>query len=275
MSSLARMNEVEELKAGHRAMWSAGDYDRIANLIWPVGEIVVEAAAVQPGMDVLDIGAGTGSVAIRAATKGAKVVAADLTPELFDAGRARAEQAGVEIAEWVEADVEELPFEDASFDRVLSSFGAMFAPRHAIAGAELVRVLRPGGTLVMTSWLPHGFGGRLFKTIGQHAPRPPAFADPPVLWGEEGHTRRMLGGVLLLAFEKRSVEFVFDSIDDMVAEYEAAFGPLVMLRKVLGDGKYDGLVRDLRALFEHLDIGEGETRIPAEYLLIVGHKPAQ
>ncbi|MGH2841748.1 MAG: class I SAM-dependent methyltransferase [Solirubrobacteraceae bacterium] len=266
--------EVDELKARHRSMWAAGEYDRIADLIWPVGQVVVDAAAIEPGMDVLDVAAGTGSVATRAAEKGAKVVACDLTPELFDDGRRRAEEAGVEIAEWVEADVEALPFEDASFDRVLSSFGAMFAPRHKIAAGELERVLRPGGTLVMSTWLEHGFGGRLFQTIGRHAPKPPEFADPPVLWGDEGHVRRMLGGVLLLAFENRSVDFVFGSVDEMVAEYEAAFGPIVLMRKTLGDGKYDGLMRDFRVLLEHVDVGEGEARIAAEYLLIVGHKPA-
>ncbi len=268
-------DEVQELKNRNRVMWAAGDYDKIAELIWPVGEVVVEAAAIEPGMDALDVAAGTGSVATRAAAKGAKVVACDLTPELFDPGRRRAEEAGVEIADWVEADVEELPFADASFDRVLSSFGAMFAPRHKVTADELVRVLRPGGTLVMSTWLPHGFGGRLFQTIGRHAPKPPEFADPPVLWGEEAHARRILGGVLLLAFEDRSVDFVFGSVDEMVAEYEAYFGPFVMLRKVLGDGKYDALVRDFRVLVEHLDKGDGDVRIAADYLLIVGHKPAE
>jgi ubiquinone/menaquinone biosynthesis C-methylase UbiE len=268
------MTEVEEFKTRNRSMWAAGNYDRIASLIWPVGEVVVEAAAIEPGMDVLDVAAGTGNVATRAAAAGATVTAADLTPELFDDGRRRAEEAGVQIADWVEADVEALPFADASFDRVLSSFGAIFAPRHKIAADELVRVLRPGGTLVMTAWLQHSFGGRLFQTLGRHLPQPPEFADPPVLWGDEGHIRRILGGVLLLAFENRKMDFVFSSIDEMVAEYEEAFGPLVLARKTLGGDKYDSLVRDFRVLVEHLDVGEGEARIPAEYLLIVGHKPA-
>jgi ubiquinone/menaquinone biosynthesis C-methylase UbiE len=267
--------EADEFKSRERAVWSAGDFDRIATVTWPVGQAVVDAAAVEPGMDVLDIGAGTGSVAIRAAEKGATVVAADLTPELFDAGRRRAEAAGVQIADWVEADVEALPFEDASFDRVLSSFGAILAPRHKVAADELVRVLRPGGTLVMSAWVEHGFGGRTTQTMGRHLPRPPEFADSPMLWGDEGHARRILGGVLLLAFELQTVDIVFPSIDAMVAEYEEAFGPLVLARKTLGEGKYDALVRDFRVLIEHLDVGQGEARIPAEYLLIVGHKPAE
>jgi SAM-dependent methyltransferase len=267
--------EVDELKSQHRAMWSAGNYDQIANLIWPVGQVVVDAAGIEPGMDVLDVAAGTGSAAIRAAEKGATVTASDLTPEMFDDGRRRAEEAGVQIADWVEADVEALPFADASFDRVVSSFGAMFAPRHKVAADELVRVLRPGGTLVMSTWLPSGFGGRLFQTVGRHVPKPPAFAEAPVLWGEERHSRRILGGVLLLAFEERSVDFVFPSLDDMVAEYDRSFGPLAMARKTLDGDKYDSLLRDVRVLFEHLDTGDGETRIKADYLLIVGHKPAE
>jgi ubiquinone/menaquinone biosynthesis C-methylase UbiE len=267
-------DEAEEFKSRQRAVWSAGDYDRIATMIWPVGQAVVDAAVVEPGMDVLDVAAGTGSVAIRAAEKGANVVAADLTPELFDAGRRRAEDAGVQIADWVEADVEALPFEDASFDRVLSSFGAIFAPRHKVAADELVRVLRPGGTLVMSAWVQHGYGGRTLQAIGRHLPKPPEFADSPLLWGDERHARRILGGVLLLAFEHRTVEIVYPSVDALVAEYDEAFGTLVLARKTLGEGKYDALIRDLRVLIEHLDVGEGEARIPAEYLLIVGHKPA-
>jgi len=268
------MSELDDLKAGHRATWAAGDYDQIANLIWPVGEVVVEAAAVEPGMDVLDVAAGTGSAAIRAAARGARVVACDLTPEMFDAGRRRAEHTGVQIAQWVEADVEALPFQDDGFDRVVSSFGAMFAPRHAVAGSELVRVLRPGGTLVMSTWLSHSFPGHLFETIGGYLPPPPEFAYSPVLWGDEGHVRRMLGGRLLLAFEHRSVDFVFGSVEDMITEYNEIFGPLVMLRQALEPDRYDALIGDVRALAEDRDVGEGEVRIPAEYLLIVGHKPA-
>jgi len=224
---------------------------------------------------VLDVAAGTGNAAIRAAEKGAKVVASDLTPEMFEDGRRRAEEAGVEIADWVEADVEALPFEDASFDRIVSSFGAMFAPRHKVAADELVRVLRPGGTIVMSSWLQHGFGGRLFQTIGRHAPKPPEFADPPLLWGDEGHVRRILGGVLLLAFDKHSVDIVFPSIDEMVAAYDSDFAPLVLLRKTLSEDKYNSALRDFQVLIEHLNVGEDEVRIPAEYLLTVGHKPAE
>src|SRR3954470_21800173 len=131
-------------------MWASGDYPSVADRIAQVGRDVVEAAQVGPGQDVLDVAAGAGNAAIPAAVAGAKVTASDLTPELFDRGRENAEAAGVEL-EWVEADAEDLPFDDASFDRVISTFGAMFAPRHQRAAAELVRVCRPGGRIAMVT----------------------------------------------------------------------------------------------------------------------------
>ncbi len=143
-------------------------------------------------MRVLDVAAGTGNAAIPAAATGATVVASDLTPELFEAGRARAEAEGVEL-EWAEADAEDLPFEDASFDVVISSIGVMFAPHHQAAADELVRVCRPGGTIGLLSWTPEGMIGGLFRTIGPFAPAPPPGAQPPPLWGGEEHLRELFG----------------------------------------------------------------------------------
>ena len=142
-------------------------------------------------MEVLDVAAGTGNVAVRAAATGAAVIASDLTPALFEAGRRRAEAAGVEL-EWVEADAEELPFEDGRFDAVLSTFGVMFAPRHEVAAAELVRVCKPGGTIGICAWTPTGAVGQMFETLGGHLPPPPEFAGVPVQWGEEAHVRELL-----------------------------------------------------------------------------------
>ena len=160
-----------ELKARHRAMWASGDYpSMVETFLLPLGPRLVEACEIGPGMRVLDVAAGTGNAAIPAAASGATVVASDLTPELFDAGRARAEAEGVEL-EWAEADAEDLPFEDASFDAVISSIGVMFAPHHQAAADELVRVCRPGGTIGLLSWTPEGMIGGLFRTIGPFAPR--------------------------------------------------------------------------------------------------------
>ena len=144
------------------------------------------------GQKVLDVAAGTGNASIVAAEKGAEVTASDLTPELFEAGRERAKAAGVEL-EWVEADAENLPFEDESFDVVMSSIGAMFAPRHQDVADQLVRVCRPGGTVALLSWTPEGMIGALFRAMGPFAPPPPPGAQPPPLWGSEDHVRELFG----------------------------------------------------------------------------------
>jgi ubiquinone/menaquinone biosynthesis C-methylase UbiE len=146
----------------------------------PLGQTLVEACGVTAGMRVLDVAAGTGNASIPAAKAGADVTASDLTPELFDAGRQRAEAEGVELA-WVQADAENLPFEDQSYDVVMSSIGAMFAPHHQEVADELVRVCRPGGTIGILNWTPDGMIGALFRTMGPFAPPPPPGATRPVV----------------------------------------------------------------------------------------------
>src|ERR671917_871695 len=176
-----------ELKARHRAMWASGDYpSMVETFLLPLGPRLVEACGIGPDMRVLDVAAGTGNSSIPAAQRGAEVTASDLTPELLDAGRRRAEADGVEL-EWVEADAENLPFDDESYDVVMSSIGAMFAPHHQEAADEIVTVCRPGGTIGLLSWTPEGMIGALFKTMGPFAPPPPPGAQPPPLWGGEEH----------------------------------------------------------------------------------------
>lgn len=264
-------DELAGLKALQRAIWSAGDYDAIAELFWDVGAVVAEAAAIEPGMKVLDVATGTGNAAIRAAEAGSEVVGLDLTPELFDDARRREALAGVRV-EWVEGDAEALPFDDDSFDRVLSTFGVMFAPRHRVAAAELVRVCRSGGTVVLANWTPAGFVGRMFAIFAARMPAPPPPA-PPSLWGDEGHVRALLGGQTLLAMQRRTVDLVYESLDGMFADYEKQFGPMVLARRVLDGPAYEALKADLAALVESFAPGEGEVRIAAEYLLVVGLKP--
>src|SRR5215213_6082359 len=145
-----------ELKARHRAMWASGDYpSMVETFLLPLGPRLVDATGIGSDARVLDVAAGTGNAAIPAAAKGATVTASDLAPELFDAGRARAEAEGVEL-EWAQADAEDLPFEDARFDAVISSIGVMFAPHHQAAAEELVRVCRPAGAIGLLSWTPEG-----------------------------------------------------------------------------------------------------------------------
>ena len=156
----------------------AGDWDSCARLIESVGAVVLARVDLRPGLDLLDVGTGTGgNVAIPAARGGAKVVGLDIAPELFEHARRRAAEAGVEV-EWIEGDAQELPFEDESFDRVVSTFGAMFAPDHARAAAELVRVCRKGGRVAMTTWANEGFAAGLFKLNGSFLPPPPQGVQP-------------------------------------------------------------------------------------------------
>src|SRR4051812_10442773 len=176
------MDTMATVKQQARATWAAGDFDSIVPFIWEAGGVAAEASGCGPGDRVLDIAAGSGNAAIQAAMRGAEVVASDLTPELFEPGRVRAAKHGVEL-EWVEADAEDLPFEDASFDAAISTFGIMFAPRHSVAAAELARVVKPGGRIALCSWRPAGFVGEMFGTIAGFLNAPPPPEGPPVRWG--------------------------------------------------------------------------------------------
>src|SRR3954449_6947120 len=159
-----------DLKERHRTMWASGNYpEMVDTFLLPLGPRLVEACGVGAGMSVLDVAAGTGNAAIPAAQRGAHVTASDLTPELLQAGARLAEAAGTELT-WPTADAEHLPFEDASFDIVMSSIGVMFAPHHQQAADELTRVCRPGGTIGLLSWTPDGMLGGLFRLMGQFAP---------------------------------------------------------------------------------------------------------
>src|SRR5918995_882921 len=182
-----------ELKQRHRTMWASGDYPlMVETFLLPLGPRLVEACGIDEGTRVLDVASGTGNAAIPAAKRGAIVTASDLTPELLAAGRQVAEAEGLEL-EWVEADAENLPFPDESFDVVMSTIGVMFAPHHEASSGEMARVCRPGGTIGLLSWTPEGMIGALFRTMGPFAPPPPPGAQPAPLWGSEEHLRGLFG----------------------------------------------------------------------------------
>jgi SAM-dependent methyltransferase len=262
------ISELDQMKQGARATWAAGDYPAIAQKqLWPIGERVVRRVGVAPGEDVLDVACGTGNAAIRAAQAGGRVVGVDLTPELLAEGRRLAAGASVEIA-FVEGDAEALPLPDASFDVVVSVFGAMFAPRHRVTAAELARVLRPGGRLCVTGWAPDGEMGKLFRMLGGHLPPPPPIAEPPLLWGIEEHVRALFDGTgVELEFERGFAEPAeFDSVAEELAFSVASFGPLIMARRMLEpQGRWPALLADLERAIE-------DRRGPAEYLLTLGRK---
>ena len=267
--------QIADLKRSARETWAAGNYPEVARRqLWEVGERIVERLAVGAGDDVLDVACGTGNGAIRAAGAGGRVVGVDLTPELLDAGRRLADEAGVEL-EWVEGDAEALPFEDESFDVVLSTFGCMFAPRHEVAAREMARVLRRGGRLGICSWTPDGSVGDFFRTVGAHLPPAPAFAAPPPLWGSEAHVRELLEPHgIELEFDREEVIFRFGSVPEAIDYYATRFGPIIKARELLEpQDRWEALLDDLTAAFERGNTaGDGSFSEPAEYLVAIGRK---
>jgi ubiquinone/menaquinone biosynthesis C-methylase UbiE len=266
-------------KAATREAWARGDYHRFAKAtVWEVGPVVVEACGIAPGQRVLDVAAGSGNVAIRAAEAGASVVAADLTPESFEAGRREARARGVEL-EWVEADAEALPFEDGAFDVVTSCFGVMFAPDHGRAATELARVCRPGGTIGLASFTPESLVPAFFAVFAPCMPPPPPEALPPVLWGSEDHVRELFGDRVSWPRLERRV-YVERTADP--AAYctlcKETFGPIVTVYESLADDPeaVAALDRSFLDFATRSNAGppEGPAEYPYEYLLAVARTAA-
>jgi SAM-dependent methyltransferase len=255
-----------------RATWSAGDWDTCAALITPVGCRVIDRIGLGPGIRLLDVGTGNGSnVAIPAAQLGAEVVGLDVTPELLEDAVRRAGEAGVHV-DWIEGDAQQLPFDDASFDRVTSTFGAMFAPDHQRTAGELVRVCRPGGQIVMTTWANDGFVGELFTLTGSFLPSPPPVAQPPSLWGVKAHIDEVFRAVgAEPSIEPDTVDFDFDSVDDAVGQYADNFGPFVSARKVLEpQGRWDEFIGAFRELVDRFNLAtDGTARVRSDYFVIL------
>ena len=263
-----------ELKKRHRAMWASGDYpSMVETFLTPLGPRLVEACTITPGLRVLDVATGTGNAAIPAAVRGADVVASDLTPELFEAGRRRAADAGVEL-EWVEADAEHLPFDDASFDVVFSSIGVMFAPHHQDAADEMVRVCRPGGTLGLLSWTPEGMLGALFRTMRPFMPAPPPGAQPAPLWGSEDHLRDLFGDRVGFHTSRRELLEItaFPEARAYAEHFKARYGPTIAARKnAEKEGRAEEFDEALDRFCDEWDRGTpGAARFEKEYLLSVG-----
>jgi SAM-dependent methyltransferase len=221
-----------ELKARHRAMWASGDYPAmVETFLLPLGPRLVESCGIGPGNVVLDVAAGTGNASIPAARAGAQVTASDLTPELLEAGRSRAESEGLSL-DWVEADAEHLPFDTESFDVVMSSIGAMFAPHHKEVADELVRVCRRGGRVGLLSWTPEGQIGALFRAMGPFAPAPPPGAQSPPLWGSEEHLAGLFGDRVEFGSMKRDVLEItaFKHARGFAEHFKARYGPTIAAR---------------------------------------------
>jgi ubiquinone/menaquinone biosynthesis C-methylase UbiE len=275
MTTIVDRDADRELKAKHRALWASGDYPAVAvELIPELGPELVRACGVRAGQRVLDVAAGSGNAAIPAAALGATVTASDLTPELFDAGRRIAAERGVDL-DWVEADAEALPFEDGSFDVVMSCVGAMFAPRHQVTADELIRVCRPGGTIGMINWTPQGFIGNLFKTMKPYAPPPPPGASPAPLWGDEQHVRELFGDrVTDLETRRQVVALDYRTDPTEFREYwKAKYGPTIATYRFNAD-RPERVAELDRDFLQFLTTWQGTAGAgyAAEYLLLTARK---
>ncbi|MFE9137715.1 class I SAM-dependent methyltransferase [Streptomyces sp. NPDC007355] len=274
MTGTADAREADRaLKAKHRTMWALGDYPAVATqVVAALGPALAEACAVKAGDRVLDVAAGSGNASIPAALAGGDVVASDLTPELLAVGRKEAEERGA-VLSWQEADAEALPFDDGTFDVVMSCVGVMFAPHHQTAADELVRVCRPGGTIGLLSWTPEGFIGQMFATMKPYAPPPPPGAQPPPLWGREEHVRELLGDrVTDVQARRESIRVdMFSEPEDFREFFKAAYGPTITVYRSIADDPERTAALDAALA----DLAGGALRDGAmewEYLLLTARR---
>jgi SAM-dependent methyltransferase len=268
---------MDETAVGHmkdrsREAWGLGDYARIAALILPVSRELVDACAISAGMYVLDVAAGNGNLAVLAGEEGASVVASDFAPAQVELGRARTKAEGLDV-EWIEADAEELPFEDDRFDCAASVFGAMFAPRPDKVSAELFRVVKPGGTVGMANWGPYGSQGELFELMSKYGPPLPEGVPNPRDWGVEEIVQERLGPhASSLQLERRTVRFAFDSFEHAMQTFGSA-GPSVAQREQMPPERLQEMAAGAMDLMNrHNKATDGKLVVEPEYLQVVARK---
>jgi ubiquinone/menaquinone biosynthesis C-methylase UbiE len=257
------------IKTRQQASWASGDYAVVGTTLQIVGESLAEAIDVRAGERVLDVAAGNGNATLAAARRFAQVTSTDYVPHLLDKGRERARAEGLDV-KFETADVEHLPFASASFDIVLSTFGAMFAPNHEQTAREMMRVLRPGGRLGMANWTPDSFIGRLFKTLGKHVP-PPAGVRSPALWGSEAHIEALFGATAArIRCERKHFKFRYRSAAHWLQVFRDFYGPTHKAFTALDENGAQALAHDLTALLDEMNIaGAASLVVPSEYLEIV------
>jgi SAM-dependent methyltransferase len=257
------------IKQRQQATWASGDYAAIGTTLQIVGETLAEAADVRAGQAVLDVAAGNGNASLAAARRHAVVTSTDYVQGLLDKGRARALAEELPM-QFRLADAEALPFDNASFDIVLSTFGVMFTPDHRRAASEMLRVVRPGGRIAMANWTPAGFIGRLFKVIGAHV-SPPAGVQPPAMWGNEPHIVELFGAqAAQIRCERRHFNFRYRSAAHWVQVFRELYGPTHKAFGALDAAGALSLERAITALLDELNVaGPDSLVVPSEYLEIV------
>ncbi|MBV8539619.1 MAG: methyltransferase domain-containing protein [Pseudonocardiales bacterium] len=267
------MGEVDlnALKVQTRETWARGDYRKVSGLLMPAAEALVQALDVGPGQTVLDVAAGTGNVALAAARRGAAVTAADLTLRMLELGRARAEVEGIEVS-WVEADAEDLPFADGSFDFVTSAFGVMFAPRPEAVVTEAARVLRPGGLLGMVNPTWDGYNIKMSTVRWRWSPQPPDRPDP-YSWGDETTVRTRLAGPFeSIECRPGAIPWVFDSPAAHRSLLETFSPSHVAAREAIGEQAAEAMFNDLEELSAEHSGPDGTVQMESTYLLVLARR---
>jgi ubiquinone/menaquinone biosynthesis C-methylase UbiE len=268
-SSAPSRADLEALKGRQRKAWSSGDYAVVGTTLQIVGEGLCEALDLRSGERVLDVAAGNGNASLAAARRFCAVVASDYVPELLERAleRAQGERLPLELRE---ADAEALPFADASFDVVMSTFGVMFTADHERAAAEMLRVCRPGGRIGMANWTPDGFIGQLFRTIGAYVP-PPAGARSPATWGlRERISELFYADASSIETARRHFTFRYRSAQHWIEVFRTYYGPVLKAFAALDPAGQAALERDLLALIASFNrSGDATMVVPSEYLEII------
>jgi ubiquinone/menaquinone biosynthesis C-methylase UbiE len=261
--------DLSAVKTRQQGAWSSGDYATVGTTLQIVGETLCEALDLRAGQKVLDVAAGNGNVTLAAARRWCEVVSTDYVPALLERGRERAAAERLAI-EFREADAEALPFADASFDAVVSTFGVMFTADQDKAAAELVRVCKPGGKIGLANWTPDGFIGQLFKTIGKYMP-PPAGVKSPALWGTGARITEFFGAqASSIQLEQRDFVFRYRSAQHWLDVFKSYYGPLLKTFGALDPETRTALTDDLFELIKRFNRSGDKTMVvPSEYLEVV------
>jgi ubiquinone/menaquinone biosynthesis C-methylase UbiE len=260
--------DLAAVKARQQGAWSAGDYAVVGTTVQIVGEMLCEAVDLRSNQRVLDVAAGNGNATLAAARRFADVVSTDYVGALLERGRERADAERLPVT-FQEADAENLPFADASFDVVLSTFGVMFTPNQEQAARELVRVCRPGGKIGLANWTPESFIGKLFRTIGKYVP-PAAGVKSPALWGNKAHLDALFGSSATVAAASRTFVFRYKSPRHWTEVFRTYYGPVLKAFAAIDPKARAALEADLYALLDEFNVAEdGTLVIPSEYLEVV------
>jgi ubiquinone/menaquinone biosynthesis C-methylase UbiE len=261
--------DLTAIKARQQGTWSSGNYAIVGTTLQIVGEELCEALNLRSGQKVLDVAAGNGNFTLAAARRWCEVTSTDYVPALLEQGRSRAVAEGLEV-HFREADAEALPFKDASFDAVGSTFGVMFTPNQERAATELLRVVKPGGKVGLANWTPDGFIGQMFKTMGKHLP-PPAGVRPPPLWGTAARLAELFpAGSATVKTQSRNFVFRYKSAEHWLDVFRTYYGPTLKAFAALDAKAQASLAADLIALVAKFNrSGDTTMVVPSEYLQTV------